>query len=70
MSKEQQQKVHYAFIRDDERSKLGFISEEVAKTEFDSLKVLEGDDTRVRLRYRSRTDRWDVVVKTRREVKN
>lgn len=59
--------VRYAFIKDHDRSSYGYDSHEAALAEADKIK--EDDDTRVRVRLRNRTDKFDVVVKVRREVK-
>lgn len=70
MSKKKEESERFVFVRDDERSVLGFSTFEAAKIEADSMGPKDTDDRRVRICYRSRTEQYDVVVKTKRAVKS
>lgn len=63
-----QQQASFIFVRDDEKSKLGFLRIEDAQAH--AKTIPETEDRRVRVRFRNRSGRFDVVVKTRREAKS
>jgi len=57
----------YIFARNDEKCKTGFVRIEEAQKHAETIP--ETEEQRVRVRYRSRSGAYDVVVKSRREVK-
>lgn len=63
-----------AYLRDDELTKTGFETYKEAWLIYEATKAKLGqlDPTgtlyRVRIRQRTRTGKWDVVVKTKREA--
>lgn len=62
-----EKEARFIFVRDNEKTVTGITTYEVAK----AIAAELGEDTetqRVRVRMRSRTGLWDVVVKTRREA--
>lgn len=62
-----QQKIRYVFVKGPEKTIEGISSFEEAKKKAEEFP--ESETQRVRVRLRSRTGLWDVLVKTRREVK-
>ncbi len=71
MSKSDQEKpvTKSIFVRNDELSVLGFSEHSEALLVAEELtKKWDGPSHRVRVRLRSRTNSWDVVVKSKREV--
>lgn len=61
------QEKRYVFVKNDEKCAFGFATFEAAKSA--AANIEETDLVRVRVRMRSRTGTWDVVVKERKEVK-
>lgn len=59
----------FIFVKDPDRGKTGFDTIEAATAWRDQNKLADTEDIRVRVRLRSRTGKWDVVVKVKQEVK-
>lgn len=63
MSKKKEPKTRVIYVRDNEASVLGFSSYELAQGELIKLDLKETDEQRVKIRYRRRTDTFDIIVK-------
>lgn len=64
------QETRYQFVKDAERTRTGFKTPEDAHAWLTASGLpKDGPDVKTRVRYRSRTNTYDVVVKVRREVK-
>lgn len=63
MSKKKEPKTRVIYVRDNEASVLGFSSYELAQGELVKLDLKETDEQRVKIRYRRRTDTFDIIVK-------
>lgn len=69
MSKKQDE-VRYIFAKDLTQCVLGFKTAEEARLHaVNKFEVMDTEERRIRVRYRSRTNTFDVVVKTRQAVK-
>jgi len=65
-NKKTEEKIHYVFVKDHAKSKSGFATVEAAHAH--AATIPQSDDIRVRTRYRTRNNSYDVVVKTRRDA--
>jgi hypothetical protein len=61
--------VRTTFVRDDAQTRVGFTSHVEAEEWADAMGPRDSDSRRVRVRFRSRTGMWDVVVKSARQSK-
>lgn len=66
MPKDRDQEKRYVFVKDERLSRTDFDSYEAATEAAGGIE--DSDEQRVRVRMRSRTGKWDVVVKRRQPV--